>query len=285
MSLSFRSAKVDARRGASVLRTAVNFFLEDRARRLSASLAYYTIFTFVPILSLALAIAAAFMGSDVAAGEFDGQLTAIFGSSTADKLQSMLVALWDSNQSWNFAIFGVSVAVFSASVLFVAWRDVLELIWDVPYESGLRRKLSTRAVGALVPVIAGLLLTLTMVLHAAVSFVQELLWTDALLNAVLRTTASAVQTALGVLTLALLYRYSVRSDRPTWRQVLPSCVFVSVVFAVGFFIFGIYLRTIGTTSLTGAASSVVLGLVVVYYAIQSLLLGAEIIKVRRLGNI
>jgi membrane protein len=285
LSLSFRSAKVDARRGASVLRTAVNFFLEDRARRLSASLAYYTIFTFVPILSLALAIAAAFMGSDVAAGEFDGQLTAIFGSSTADKLQSMLVALWDSNQSWNFAIFGVSVAVFSASVLFVAWRDVLELIWDVPYESGLRRKLSTRAVGALVPVIAGLLLTLTMVLHAAVSFVQELLWTDALLNAVLRTTASAVQTALGVLTLALLYRYSVRSDRPTWRQVLPSCVFVSVVFAVGFFIFGIYLRTIGTTSLTGAASSVVLGLVVVYYAIQSLLLGAEIIKVRRLGNI
>ena len=285
MSLSFRSAKVDARRGASVLRTAVNFFLEDRARRLSASLAYYTIFAFVPILSLALAIAAAFMGSDVAAGELDGQLTAIFGSSTADKLQSMLVALWGSNQSWNFAIFGVSVAVFSASVLFVAWRDVLELIWDVPYESGLRRKLSTRAVGALVPVIAGLLLTLTMVLHAAVSFVQELLWTDALLNAVLRTTASAVQTALGALTLALLYRYSVRSDRPTWRQVLPSCVFVSVVFAVGFFIFGIYLRTIGTTSLTGAASSVVLGLVVVYYAIQSLLLGAEIIKVRRLGNI
>ena len=285
MSLLFRSAKVKVRSGASVLRTAINFFLEDRARRLSASLAYYTIFAFVPILSLALAIAAAFMGSTAAAGELDGQLTAIFGSSTADQIQSMLVALWDSNQSWNFAIFGIGVAVFSASVLFVAWRDILELIWDVPYESGLRRTLSTRAVGAMVPVIAGLLLTLTMVLHAAVSFVQELLWTDALLNAVLRTAASAVQTVLGALTLALLYRYSVRFDRPTWRQVFPSCVFVSVVFAVGFLSFGIYLRTIGTTGFTGAASSVVLGLVVVYYALQSLLLGAEIIKVRRLENI
>ena len=58
-------------------------------------------------------------------------------------------------------------------------------------------------------------------------------------------------------------------------------MFVSVVFAVGFWGYGIYLRTVGTSSVTGAASSVVLGLVVVYYAAQSLLLGAELIKVRR----
>ena len=281
LSLSLRSIQVALVRGVSVLRTAIDFFLEDRARRLSASLAYYTLFAFVPTLLLALAIAAAFVGKDAAAGELDEQLTAVLGPEAADQIQSAIAALWDSGQSWNFALFGIGVVIFSASILFVAWRDILELVWNVPYESGLRRTVATRAIGALVPIIAGLLLTFTMILQTAVTFVQELVWTDALLAAALRTAGAAAQAVLGVLTLGLLYRYSVRSGRPTWRQVLPPCVFVSVVFAVGFWGYGIYLRTVGTSSVTGAASSVVLGLVVVYYAAQSLLLGAELIKVRR----
>ena len=172
LSLSLRSIQVALVRGVSVLRTAIDFFLEDRARRLSASLAYYTLFAFVPTLLLALAIAAAFVGKDAAAGELDEQLTAVLGPEAADQIQSAIAALWDSGQSWNFALFGIGVVIFSASILFVAWRDILELVWNVPYESGLRRTVATRAIGALVPIIAGLLLTFTMILQTAVTFVQ-----------------------------------------------------------------------------------------------------------------
>ena len=85
-----------------------------------------------------------------------------------------------------------------------------------------------------------------------------------------------------VLTLAALsslYSYSARARRPDWHDILPASIFVATVLGIGYWAYGIYLRVVGVASVTGAASSVVLGLVVIYYSSQVLLLGAEIIKV------
>lgn len=263
-----------------LFRRAVEEFLEDRAKRLSAGLAYYTLFAIVPTLLLAVAIAATFVGQEAAAGGLEEGMASVLGASAAEQIQEAIGAMWESGQRSNFALFSAGVVVFSASILFVAWRDVLELIWDVPYQSGLRTSLLTRAAAVLLPVAAGLLLATTLLLQTAVTFIQELVRAD-VIDAALRTASALVQGVLGVLALAVLYRYSVRTARPTWREVLPASVFVAVVLAVGLWGYGVYLRTIGVSSVTGAASSVVLGLAVVYYMAQALLFAAELIKVSR----
>ncbi|MEM9747092.1 MAG: YihY/virulence factor BrkB family protein [Actinomycetota bacterium] len=263
-----------------LVRRAVEQFLEDRAKRLSAGLAYYTLFALVPTLLLTVAIAAAFVGKEAAAGELEQQMTSWLGANAAEQIQQAIGAMWESGQRSNFALFSAGVVVFSTTILFVAWRDVLEVIWEVPYQSGLRTSLLNRATGVLVPVAAGLLLATTLLLQTGVTFVQQLVRTG-VLDVALRVAGALAQGVLGVGALAVMYRYSVRTGRPTWREVLPASLFVAVVLAIGLWGYGVYLRTIGVSSVTGAASSVVLGLVVIYYMAQALLFAAELIKVGR----
>jgi len=263
-----------------VLRDATSEFLRDRAKRLGAGLAYYTLFALIPSLFFSVAIAAAFVGREAAAGGLQEQLSNVFGPDAARQVESAIATMWESSDRSNFAVISLGVILYSASVLFVAWRDSVELIWDIPYETGLQRTLRTRAFAILVPIVAGLLLAATMILQGLLAFVEGILDSQ-LIDAALRTAGAASQVALSMAALGALYRYSARARRPGWREILPASVFVVVILAIGFWAYGVYLRFFGVSSVTGAAGSVVLGLVVVYYSAQTLLFGAEIIKVLR----
>lgn len=261
-----------------VLRESLLFYRRDRAKRLSAGLAYYTLFALIPSLLFAVAIAAAFVGREAAAGGLEEQLTNVLGPEAAAQIEEAIAAVWENSDGSGFALFSVGVVLYSASILFVAWRDSVELIWEVPFEPGLHVTLRSRAFAMLVPVIAGLLLAATMILQGLVTFVQGIL-DGALFDAAVRTLSAAAQVLIGLAALCALYRYSARSRRPDLRDILPSGIFVAVVLGIGYWAYGLYLRVVGVASVTGAASSVVLGLVVIYYSSQVLLLGAEIIKV------
>ncbi len=261
-----------------MLRASASEFLKDRAKRLSAGLAYYALFALIPSLLFSVAIAAAFVGKEAAAGSLAEQLTSVLGADAARQIEDAIATLWETSDRSNFALFSIGIVLFSASVLFVAWRDSVELIWDVPYQPGFHTSLRARAFAVLVPVGAGLLLVATMILQGLVTFAQQLL-DGQLIDAALRTASAAGQFVIGVAALGALYRYSARIRRPEWRQILPASILVIVVLSVGFWGYGLYLRFVGVASVTGAASSVVLGLVVVYYSAQTLLFGAEVIKV------
>jgi len=261
-----------------LLRAATHEFLKDRAKRLSAGLAYYALFALIPSVMLALAIAAAIVGKEAAAGGLTDQLTELFGAEAARQMEDAIATVWETGDQSNFALFTLGVILFSASVLFVAWRDSVELIWEVPYEPSLKSSLRARAFAVLVPISAGLILVATMILQGLVTFAQQFINTE-LVDAALRTASAVGQVLLGIAALATLYRHSARARRPEWREILPASIFVVAVLGIGFWAYGLYLRYVGVASATGAASSVVLGLVVVYYSAQTLLFGAEMIKV------
>ncbi len=268
-----------------VLRDAASEFFRDRAKRLGAGLAYYTLFALIPSLFFSVAIAAAFVGREAAAGGLQEQLSNVLGPDASRQIESAIATMWESSDRSNFAFISLGVILYSASVLFVAWRDSVELIWEVPYESGLQRTLRTRAFAILVPIAAGLLLAATMIMQGLLTFVEGILDSQ-LIDAALRTAGAVGQVALSMAALGALYRYSARARRPVWRDILPASIFVVVILGIGFWGYGIYLRFFGVSSVTGAAGSVVLGLVVVYYSAQTLLFGAEMIKVldrRRAG--
>lgn len=261
-----------------MLREAATSFFDDRAKRLSAGLAYYAVFALVPTLLLSVGVAGAFVGKEAAAGELAEQMSGALGADAAEQIESAIAALWTSTNRSSFALFGVLAIVYSASVLFAAWRDTVESVWGVPYESGLQKTLRARAFAMLVPIGAGLLLAAMMLLQGLLTFVEGLVGSG-LLDVTLRSASALLQTVVGVVALAVVFRHSARGTRPAWRALWPAGIMVVLVLDVGFWAYGLYLRFVGSSSVTGAASSAFLGLLVVYYTAQVLLFGAEVIQV------
>lgn len=264
----------------AVLREAVDQYLANRVKRLSAGLAFYTLFALVPSLLLAIGVAGAFVGREAAAGELADRMEGVLGDGAAERLEDSIAALWASTDRSSFAVVGVLAVLYSASVLFVAWRDTVELIWDVPYQPGIRTTLLARALAALVPVLAGVALAAAIVLQSLLTFVASEVGSR-LVDVTVRTASALVQSTVAVLALMVLFRYSARGTRPARRDVLPAAVLVVVVLDVGYWAYGLYLRYIGSSSVAGAASGAFLGLLVVQATAQVLLFGAVIIDVLR----
>lgn len=260
-----------------VLREAASLFFADRVKRLSAGLAYYAIFALVPTLLLSIGVAGAFVGKEAAAGQLAHQMSGVVGDEVAEQIEAAIASLWSSTNRSSFALFGVLAVVYSASVLFAAWRDMVEFIWEVPYESGLQRTLQARVFAVLVPIGAGLMLAFMMLLQGFLTFVEGLVGST-VLDVTIRSASALLQSVVGAIALGVVFRHSARGIRPAWRDVLPAVIMVVLVLDVGFWGYGLYLRFVGSSSVTGAASSAFIGLLVVYYAAQVLLYGAEVIK-------
>jgi membrane protein len=115
-------------------------------------------------------------------------------------------------------------------------------------------------------------------IEVAIGFIQDLV-DSAVVDTTLQAAGSLLDGGAAFLGLALLYRYSARSRHPDWRDVWPGTIVAATLLAIASWAFGVYMNVIGSSSVTGAASSVLVGLVLVYYMAQIVLFGAEIIKV------
>lgn len=252
-------------------------FSEDRARRLSAGLAYYAVFALAPALMTSVFVAATLVGRDAAEGTFSEGIEAALGRDLAGQLENAIASTWESTNASRFALIGLLLVAYTASVLFVAWRDTLEVIWDVPYRSSMKTTILKRIYGMLIPVLMGIVLAAVVVAQTVVALLSEILRFE-LLDVTLQVAGTAIPSVVAVIGLACLYRYSTRATRPPWSHVLRGAVVAWVGLAVLSWGFGIYLRVIGTTSFAGAASSIVVGLVLLYYGAQVLLFGAEMVR-------
>ena len=260
-----------------VLRLASPAFLRHRARRLGAGLAFYSLFALVPTVFLALAIVAAIFGEEATEGILVDRLDGILGDEVAKQMEEAVGALWENSNTSGFAIVTAVVVVYSASILFVAWRDSLEAIWELPYRSGLKSSIRGRVFGALVPIALGVVLA-TIVLVEVVTALAGDLVTSPLLDAVINAVATISPTVASILALVLVYRLSTRL-RPRWNDIWPGALVAALALAVLAWGYGLYVRMFGSSSAAGAASSVVLALAFVYYSAQVLLFGAEVISI------
>ena len=260
-----------------VLRLASPAFLRHRARRLGAGLAFYSLFALVPTVFLALAIVAAIFGEEATEGILVDRLDGILGDEVAKQMEEAVGALWENSNTSGFAIVTALVVVYSASILFVAWRDSLEAVWELPYRSGLKSSIRGRVFGALVPIALGVVLA-TIVLVEVVTALAGDLVTSPLLDAVINAVATVSPTVASILALVLVYRLSTRL-RPRWGDIWPGALVAALALAVLAWGYGLYVRMFGSSSAAGAASSVVLALAFVYYSAQVLLFGAEVISI------
>ena len=251
-------------------------WIDDRVIRLGAAVAYYSLFTLIPVLFLAVSLASIFFGQDRVDAEVEKQIADLLGDDIASAVTSAFEQLQDVNEGTIVSLVTLGVLLFTATLLFVAWKDVVDIIWGAPRVGGARGTIQRRLFGVLAVFGAGALLTLTLLAEALIGMLDRV-FGSLLADILIKTTGSLIPLALGAVFLAVLYKYT-PEDHVAWRSVwLPSFVAMAML-SVGASAYGLYVSAYAFRSAAGAAGSVFLGLIFVYYAAQILLYGVEIMK-------
>lgn len=251
-------------------------WIDDRVIRLGAAVAYYSLFTLIPVLFLAVSLASIFFGQDQVSAEVEKQIADLLGDDIASAVTSAFEQLQLVDEGTIVSLVTLGVLLFTATLLFVAWKDVVDIIWGAPRVGGARGTIQRRLFGVLAVFGAGALLTLTLLAEALIGMLDRV-FGSLLADILIKTTGSLIPFALGAVFLAVLYKYT-PEDHVAWRSVwLPSFVAMAML-SVGASAYGLYVSAYAFRSAAGAAGSVFLGLIFVYYAAQILLYGVEIMK-------
>lgn len=253
-------------------------FMEDRALRLGAGLAYYGLITLAPLAVLLVSIAGLLVGEEAASGQLAESLEQWLGPEVARAFGETVAAADVTGSFANLTIFSVVALIFAASILFVAWKDTLNVIWQVAYHPGVKATLVRRLFGfASVGALAGLLIVV-LVAEAVLAVLAGAVSDEPVLDTAFWIATSVVPLVLGALLLGALYRFGT-DGLVSWRAVWPGTILTTALLLVLSGGYGVYVELSGT-SVAGVASSALLLIVLIYFMAQVLLYGAEVIKVQ-----
>jgi membrane protein len=272
----------------TVIKTALAGWWNDNVPHMGAALAYYTLFALAPILIVVVAVGGMVFGPEAVRGEIVGQIGGLVGRDGAQAIQAILEGAAKSSVSIPVTIIGVITFLLGATGAFLELQDDLDAIWRVkPRSRGnfLHDLLMQRIISfGLVLGFAFLLLT-SLVVSAALAGAHTYIGHVFPGVTVLWVAVNAV-VSLGVITLLFAMIYKVVPDvKLKWSDVWVGALVTAGLFTVGKFLIGLYLGKSSFASTYGAAGSVVVILVWVYYSSQIILLGAEFTRayVERFG--
>ena len=273
-----RTAALTPDRLWAVLNAAVAGWWNDDVPRMGAALAYYTLFSLAPIFIVAIAIAGLAFGEEAVRGEIVGQIEGLVGHDGAQAVQAMLEGAAKPSSSILVTTLGVITFFLGATGAFLELQADLDAIWRVkPKSRGsfLRDLLMQRLISfGLVLGFAFLLLT-SLVVSAALAAAHRYMG-NAFPGVAVLWEAVNVVVSLGVITLLFAMIYKVLPDvKLDWSDVWVGALVTAGLFTIGKFLIGLYLGTSTFASTYGAAGSVIVILVWVYYTSQLILLGAE----------
>jgi membrane protein len=261
----------------SLIKESVTQWSEDYAPSMGAALAYYTIFSIAPLLVIAIAVAGFFFGQDAASGEIFAQLRGLVGDEGATAIQGLVKSASEPGKGTFAAIAGVVTLLLGATTVFGELQSDLDRIWDAPKpeKGGLWGMLRGRLLSFGMILGIAFLLMVSLVLSAAIAALGKW-WGGAfgdwelLLQGVNQLVGLFMTTAVFALIYKLMPRVKVR-----WHDVWLGALATAVLFSVGKFLIGLYIGKTGIASGFGAAGSIAVVFLWVYYSAQIFLLGAE----------
>lgn len=272
---------MNIKRFFSMLKEAFADFLEDKAPRLGASLSFYTIFSIAPLLLIAIAIAGLVFGEEAARGEIVGTIGGLVGEKGAKAIEEMVENAGKVRQGVMAAIIGFVALLFGASGVFGQLKDALNTIWEVEPKKGggIGGFFRERFLSFTMVLGVGFLLLVSLLMSAALGAMGNFLSArlpggEALWNIV------NLVVSFGVITFLFAGMFKYLPDlRIEWRDVWIGATFTSALFVLGKFAIGLYLGKSSATSVFGAAGSLVVILIWIYYSAQILFFGAEFTQV------
>lgn len=262
----------------SVFKRALAGWWNDEVPRLGASLAYYTLFSLAPILVIAIAIGGLIFGEEAVRGELVGQIQGLLGRNGAEAVQAMLEGAAQESSSIAATAVGIITFFVTSTGAFLELQTALNHIWRVkPSASGSFFKMLVlqRLISFALVVALGFLLVTSLVVSTALAAIHKFMG-NAFPGVLVLWEALNVLVSLGVITLLFAMVYKVLPDvKLAWRDVWIGGLVTAGLFSIGKLLIGLYLGTTSIASTYGAAGSVIVILVWVYYSAQIILLGAE----------
>jgi membrane protein len=270
---------VGIRQSFALFRQAINAWLEDYAPSMGAALAYYTLFSIAPMLVIVIALAGLFFGAETVRAELFVQLGALMGEQGARAIAEILERSVSPVEGMVATAVSLAVLFVGATTVFAELQADLDRIWKAP---------AAAQPGGIWSLVRARILSFGMIMGIAFLLMVSLLVTAALAvlgrwwgpwlgigwEAVAQTVNFVVGFGLITVLFALIYKIIPRV-RIHWRDVWVGAAVTSLLFGIGKFAIGFYLGKSDITGIFGAAGSVVVLMVWVYYSAQIFLIGAE----------
>ncbi len=261
-----------------ILKTAFNGFRNDLALKYSASLAYYTIFSLAPLLLLLISLGGIFLGKDAIQGKIFVEINGLVGNDAAKQIQDMIKHLEMSGKSTISVVIGIITLIIGATTVFGEIQESINIIWQVKPKPkvGWLKVVKNRLLSGSMIVTIGFLLLVSLVINGVLLAVSDHL--EHFLPTVTITFFNILNVIVSFLVIAILFGviFKVLPDaKISWRDVRSGAVFTAILFMIGRLVIGIYIEKSGTSSTYGAAGSLIIILLWVYYTAAILYFGAE----------
>jgi membrane protein len=259
-----------------LLKEAASAWVDDYAPSMGAALSYYTLFSIAPLLLIVIAVAGLAFGDDAARGEIFGQLAGLIGAEGAKGVEGIVQAADEPKEGIIATVIGVVVLIIGATTVFGELQNALDRIWRAPareQSSGWWKLLRTRLLSFGMILGIAFLLMVSLVMSAAVSAIGKWFGSGGW-EAVAHVLEIVLSFGLMTVLFAMIYKFIPRVHI-AWHDVWIGAAFTALLLAVGKFLIGLYIGKGSVASAFGAAGSLVVLMVWVYYAAQIFLLGAE----------
>jgi membrane protein len=266
---------------ASLFQATAASWVNHYAASMGAALSYYTLFSIAPLLLIVISVAGLVFGEQAARGEIMGELAGLVGAESARTIESLLESVNRPGTGIVSTLVGLAALLAGATTVFVELQDAMNRIWRAPPgQGGLRRLLRARLMAFGIILGIGFLLIVSLVASAALAALGKWWtpWFGADAIRIAQALNFALSFALIATMFAMIYKW-MPNVKVAWRDVWIGAAITALLFTIGKTLIGLYIGRTGIASAFGAAASLVVLMVWVYYSAQIFLFGAEFTSV------
>jgi len=261
-----------------LLKDTFNGFMGDKGLKLSASLSYYTVFSLAPLLLLVISLAGVIYGQEASEGRIFEEINGLIGNDAATQVQQIIRNLQLSGKSTLSAIIGGVTLIIGATTVFGEIQDSINMIWRVKAKpkKGWLKLIKDRLLSGSIIIGLSFLLIVSLIVNGALMALNDILkayFPD--LTIILLNIANII-ISFGVITVLFGVIFKVLPDaKIAWKDVRAGAFFTALLFMLGRYLISLYIETTAAGSPYGAAGSIIVILLWVYYTAAILYFGAE----------
>ncbi len=254
----------------------------DNAAHLAAALAYYTVFSIAPLVIVGVGLTSIFLGREAAQGELVEVVSSLTNSAEAVSfVQTIMDSTFPLNNNLLAPLIGFLILLYGATGVFVELKQALNLIWDVPQvpNPGIWQMVLGRLLSLAMVLLSGFLILISLIMTTVLAAAAD--WLDdrwAGMGSLSQIGNFIFFFVVTVLIFALTYKY-VPDVRIAWSDVWLGAVSTALLFSIGRLLLSIYLSQSTVVTAYGAAGSLIVILLWIYYSAQIFFLGAEFTQV------
>jgi len=265
-----------------LLKDTTSEFISDEGVKLSAALSFYTIFSLPPLLIIIISLSGFFFGAEAVKGELFGQINGLVGNQAALQIQEIIKNVKLSHSSVFATTFGIIILLIGASGVFVEIQDSINFIWGLKAKPkrGLIKFIKNRLMSFSMIGSVGFLMLVGLIINSVMDVMYNRLGKFFPIDSVYLVYVFNLLLVFGIITLLFTLIFKTLPDgKVALRDCLTGASFTALLFMIGKFGIGFYLGRSAMASWYGAAGSVILILLWVYYSAIILYFGAEFTKI------